>query len=104
MLECHGRKDHEGKTSGSVQHGLVYAHECTLLVNFRIHDTKKISVDALGTLRNTEIHAFVSPKCGKKMGYARYRIRVPGLEFEVGSKYLPRQLISFLIRQKHQAC
>jgi hypothetical protein len=25
---------------------------------------KKIPVDALGTLRNTEIHALVSPKCG----------------------------------------
>jgi hypothetical protein len=40
-LECHDRKDHEGKTSGSVLHGLVYAHECALLVNFRIHDAKK---------------------------------------------------------------
>jgi hypothetical protein len=74
MLECHDCKDCEGKTSGSVLHGLVYAHECTLLVNFRIHDTKKIPVDALGTLRNTGMHAFVSPKCGKKLGYAMYRI------------------------------
>jgi hypothetical protein len=40
-LECRGRKDHEGKTAGSVLHGLVYTHECALLVNFRIHDTKK---------------------------------------------------------------
>jgi hypothetical protein len=40
-LECHDRKDHEGKTSGSVLHGLVYAHECALLVNFHIHDAKK---------------------------------------------------------------
>jgi hypothetical protein len=40
-LECRGRKDHEGKTSGSVLHGLVYAHKCALLVNFRIHDAKK---------------------------------------------------------------
>jgi hypothetical protein len=54
-LECHGRKDHEGKTSGSVLHGLVYAYECALLVNFRIHDAKKIPVDALGTLRTTGI-------------------------------------------------
>jgi hypothetical protein len=74
MLECHGCKDHEGKTSGSVLHALVYAHECTMLVIYRIHDTKKIPVDALGSLRNTGIHAFVSPKCGKKLGYARYRI------------------------------
>jgi hypothetical protein len=104
MLECHGRKDHEGKTSGSVLHGLVFAHECALLVNFHINDTKKIPMDALGTLRNTGIHAFVSPKCGTKLGYARYQIRFQGLEFEVGNKYLPRQLTGFLIHQKHQAC
>jgi hypothetical protein len=35
------RIDREGKTSGSVLHGLVYAHECALLVNFSIHDAKK---------------------------------------------------------------
>jgi hypothetical protein len=64
-LECHGRKDHEDKTLGSVLLGLVYAHECAMLANFCIHDTKKILVDALGTLRNIEIHVFVSPKCGK---------------------------------------
>jgi hypothetical protein len=64
MLECRDHKDLEGKTSGSVLHGLVFAHECALLVNFRIHDTKKILVDALGTLRNTGIHALISPKCG----------------------------------------
>jgi hypothetical protein len=104
MLECHGRKDHEGKTSGSVLHDLVYTHECALLENFHIHVTKKILVDALGTLRNTGILAFVGPKCGKKLGYARYQIRVRGLEFEVGSKYMPRQLTGFLIHQKHQAC
>jgi hypothetical protein len=104
MIECRGHKDHEGKTSGSVLHGLVYTHECALLANFRIHDTKKIPVDALGILINTRIHAFVSPKCSKKLGYARYQIRVRGLEFKVGSKYLPRQLTGFLIHQKHQAC
>jgi hypothetical protein len=104
MLECRGRKDHEGKTLGSVLHGLVYAHECAMLVSFRIHDTKKIPVDALGTPRNTGIHVFVSPKCGKKLVYARYQIRDRGLEFEVGSKHLPRQITGFLIRQKHQAC
>jgi hypothetical protein len=64
MLECRGRKDHEGKTSGSVLHGLVYAHECALLVNFYIYDMKNIPVDALYTLRNTGIHALVSPKSG----------------------------------------
>jgi hypothetical protein len=104
MLECRGRKDHEGKTSGSVLHGLLYAHKFTMLVSFRIHDTKKIPVDELGTLRNTGIHAFVSPKYGKKLGYARYRIRVRGHEFKLGSKYLPRQLTGFLIRLKLQVC
>jgi hypothetical protein len=63
MSECRDRKDHEGKTSGSALYGLVFAHECALLVNFRIHDTKKIPVDALGTLRNTRIHALMSTKC-----------------------------------------
>jgi hypothetical protein len=104
MLECHGHKYHEGKTSGSILHGLVYAHECALLVSFRIHDMTKIPVDALGTLRNTGLHASVSPKCGKRLGYARYQIRVRALELEVSSKFLPRQLTSFLIRQKHQTC
>jgi hypothetical protein len=104
MLECCGHEDHDDKTSGSVLHGLLYAHECALLVSFRIHDTKKIVVNALGTLRNTGIHAFVSLKCRKKLGYARYQIRVWGLEFKVGSKYLPRQLTGFLISQKHQTC
>jgi hypothetical protein len=69
-----------------------------------MHDTKKILLNALGTLINTGIHAFISLKCGKKLGYARYQIRVLGLEFEVGSKYLPRQLTGFLICQKYQAC
>jgi hypothetical protein len=103
-LECCDRKDHEGKTSGFVLHGLVYAHECALLVNFRIHNAKKIPVDALGTLRNIGIHAFIRPKRVKSLGYARYRIRVRRLEFEVGSKFLLRQLTGFLIRQKDQAC
>jgi hypothetical protein len=40
-LECHDYD--EGKTSGSILHGLVYTHECTLLVNFCIHDAKKNS-------------------------------------------------------------
>jgi hypothetical protein len=88
MLECRDRKDHEGKTLGSVLHGLVYAYEWALLVNFRIHDTKKILVDARGTIRNTGIHTFVSPKCGRRLGYTRYLIQVRGLEFEVGSKFL----------------
>jgi hypothetical protein len=47
----------EGKTPGSVLCGLVYAHECTLLVLIRVYDAKKILVDALGTLRTTGIHS-----------------------------------------------
>jgi hypothetical protein len=75
MLECRDRKDHEGKTLGSILHGLVFTHECALLVNFRIHDTKKILVGALGTLKNTGIHALISPKCGTSW-------ITPGTEFE----------------------
>jgi hypothetical protein len=48
-------KNHEGKTPGSVLCGLVYAHECALLINFCVYDAKKIPVDALGTLRITGI-------------------------------------------------
>jgi hypothetical protein len=46
-------KDHEGKTPGYVLCGLVYAHECALLVTFHVYDVKKILVNALGTLRTT---------------------------------------------------
>jgi hypothetical protein len=59
---------------------------------------RKIPVDALGTLRNIGIHVLLSPKCGKRLGYGRYRIQVRGLEFEVGNKFLLRQLAGFLIR------
>jgi hypothetical protein len=48
---------HEGKTPGSVLCGPVYAHGCALLVFIRVYDTKKILVDALGTLRITGIHS-----------------------------------------------
>jgi hypothetical protein len=48
---------HEGKTSGSVPCGLVYAHGCALLVCIRVYDAKKILVDALGTLGITGIHS-----------------------------------------------
>jgi hypothetical protein len=47
----------EGKTPGSVQCGLVYAHECALLVFIRVNGIKKILVDALGTLRTTGIRS-----------------------------------------------
>jgi hypothetical protein len=96
-------KSHEGKTSGSVLHALVYAHECALLVNFRVYDAKKNPGRCTGYLENYWNLVFVSPKCGKRLGYARYQIRVQGLEFEVGNKYLLTQLTSLLIRQRRQA-
>jgi hypothetical protein len=83
-------KDHEGKTSGSVLYGLVYAHECALLVNLCIHDVKK---NPVGRTRYPEKYwnpIFVCPKCSKRLGYARYRIQDRRLEFEVGDKFLLR--------------
>jgi hypothetical protein len=90
--------NHEGKTSGSVLHGLVYAHECALLVNFRIYDAKKNHGGCTGYPEKYWNPIFVSPKCGKRLSYARYRIQVRGLEFKVGSKFLLRQLTGLLIR------
>jgi hypothetical protein len=43
----------EGKTPGSVLCGLVYAHECALLVLILVYDAKKILVDTLDTLITT---------------------------------------------------
>jgi hypothetical protein len=48
---------HEGKTTGSVLCGLVYAPGCALPVTIRVYDAKKILVDALGTLRTTGTHS-----------------------------------------------
>jgi hypothetical protein len=76
-------KDHEGKTSGSVLDGLVYAYECALLVIFHIHDAKKNPCGRNGYPEKYWNPFFVSPKCGKRLGYTRYRIHVQGLEFEV---------------------
>jgi hypothetical protein len=97
-------KDHEGKTPGSILHGLVYAHECALLVNFYIHDAKKNPGGRTGNPEKYWHPIFISPKCGKRLGYARYRIQARGLEFEVGDKLLLRQLTGLPIRQKCQAC
>jgi hypothetical protein len=69
-------KDREGKNLGSVQHGQVYVHECALLVNFCIHDTKKNPGGRTGYPEKYWNHVFVSPKCGKRLGYARYGIQV----------------------------
>jgi hypothetical protein len=71
-LECHDY--HEGKTSGSFLHGLVYAHEYALLVNFCIHDAKKNPGGHTGYPENYWNPVFVSPKYGKRLGYARYQI------------------------------
>jgi hypothetical protein len=78
-------KYHEGKTSGSILHGLVYAHECALLVNFRVYDAKKNLGGRTGYPENYWNPIFVSPKCGKRSVYARYRIQVQVLESEVAS-------------------
>jgi hypothetical protein len=91
-------KGYEGKTLGSVLYGLVYAHECALLVNFPC-----LPGGHTGYPENYWYPVFVSPKCGKRLGYDRYPIRVQGLEFEVGNKYLLRQLTGILIRQRCQA-
>jgi hypothetical protein len=98
MFEGRGHKDNEGKTSGSVLHGLVYAHECALLLNFRIYNAKKNPDGRTGYPENYWNPVFISPKCGKRLGYTRYQIRVQGLKFEVGNKYLFRQLTGILIR------
>jgi preprotein translocase subunit SecY len=49
------KKYHEGKTLGSVLHGLVYAPGYALLVIFISMMRRKIPVNALGTLRITGI-------------------------------------------------
>jgi hypothetical protein len=97
-------KNREGKTSGSVLHGVVYAHECALLVNIHIYDAKKNPSGRTGYPKKYWNPVFVSPKCGKRLGYARYRIQVQGLEFEVGSMFLFRQLTGFSICQNYQTC
>jgi hypothetical protein len=97
-------KYHEGKTSGSVLHGLVYAHECALLVILCIYVAKKYPGGCTGYPEKYWNPVFVSPKCGKRLGYVKYRIQVQGLEFEVGNKFLLTQLTGLLIRQKCQTC
>jgi hypothetical protein len=96
-------KNHEGKTSGSVLYGLVYAHECALLVKFRVYDAKKNPGGRTGYPENYWNSVFVCPKCGKRLGYARYQIRVQGLEFKIGNKYLLMKLTCILIRHRCQA-
>jgi hypothetical protein len=64
---------------------------------------KKNSDGRTGYPENYCNPVYVSPKCGKRLGYARYRIEVQGLEFEVGNKCLLRQLNGLLICQRCQA-
>jgi hypothetical protein len=75
-------KDHEGNTSGSILHGLVYAHEHALLENFCIHDAKKNPGGHTGYPEKYRNPIFVSPKYGKRLGYTRYWIEVQGLSFK----------------------
>jgi hypothetical protein len=89
-------KDHEDKTSGSVLHGLVYSHECALLVNFCIHDAKKNPGGSTGYPEKYWNPIFVSPKCAKRLGYARYRIQARGLEFEVLPPFRNIRCFSFV--------
>jgi hypothetical protein len=58
---------HEGKTTGSVLCGPVYAHECTLLVLICVYDAKKNPGGRTGYLENYWDSFFVSPKYGKRM-------------------------------------
>jgi hypothetical protein len=53
---------------------LVYAHECALLVNFCVYDTKKNLGGCTGYPKNYWNPVFVSPKYSKRLGYARYHI------------------------------
>jgi hypothetical protein len=58
---------HEGKTSGSVLCGPVYAHGCALLICIRVYDAKKNPGGRTGYHENHWDSFFVSPKCGKRM-------------------------------------
>jgi hypothetical protein len=97
-------KGHEGKTPGSVLCGLVYAPGYALLVIFRVYDAKKILVDALGTLRTTRTLSLNVLNVAKEGVRPGPRHKSKGIEFEVGDKYLLRQLTGLLIRQSYQDC
>jgi hypothetical protein len=70
---------------------------------FRIHNVKKNPGGRTWYPEKYWNHVFVSSKCGKRLGYARYQIQARGLEFEVGDKLLLRQLTGLPILQKRQA-
>jgi hypothetical protein len=73
---------HKGKTPGSVLCGPVYAHGCALLVCIHVYVPE-----------NHWDSFFVSPKCSKRNGFDRFpEFKSKGIEFEVGGKYLFRQL------------
>jgi hypothetical protein len=84
--------------------GLVYAPGCALLVFFHVYDAKKNPGGRTGYPKNYWNPFFISPQCGKRLGWTRYQAQVQGLKSEVGSKFLLRQLTGFLIRQISQAC
>jgi hypothetical protein len=58
---------HEGKTTGSVLCGPVYAHRYALLVCIRVYNAKKNPGGCTGYPENDWDSFFVSPKCGKRM-------------------------------------
>jgi hypothetical protein len=96
---------HKGKTPGSVLCGPVYAHGCALLVLIRVYEAKKNPGGCTGYPENHWDSFFVSPKCGKRNGFDRFpEFKSKGIEFEVGDKYLFRQLTGLLIHQSCQAC
>jgi hypothetical protein len=97
-------KGHEGKTPGSVLCGLVYAPKCALLVTFRVYDAKKILVDALGALRTTGTLSLKVLNATKDWVRLGPGLKSKGIEFEVGNKYLLRQLTGLLICQSCHAC
>jgi hypothetical protein len=96
--------DREGKTPVSILCGLVYAPGCALLVTFHVYDAKKIPVDALGTLGTTGILSLYVLNAAKDWVRPDPRLKSKGIEFEVGNKYMLRQLTGLLIHQNCHAC
>jgi hypothetical protein len=52
-------------------------------------------MDTLGTLKNKLDFMLRYVQKRQNIDYAKSRIRVRGLEFDIGSEYLPRQLTGF---------
>jgi hypothetical protein len=69
-----GRTLHKGKTSGSVLHGLVLAHECALLVTFLYPQYKENPGGCTGYPKKYWNSCFGKSYMRHKMIYARSRI------------------------------